>query len=76
MEVYRLKGHHVFSGKDIDMVFLVRRRKHQRPIDVIMREVDLGGVHITDIKRIPSSKLPRVIPIHVTPASMQVIHKK
>lgn len=65
MEVFELKGWHVLTGKDLKIVFLLRRRKGTRPIDAILDVFDLGGVHVTSIKKIPLRRLPKVIPLQV-----------
>lgn len=61
MEIFEVSGLHVFSGKEFRMYFLVRRRKGQRPIDALLDVMDLGGVHINNVSRVPANKLPRVI---------------
>ena len=63
MEVYELTGYHVFTGKDVRILFLLVLRKNQRPIDVILDTFDLGGIHVKKLKKITKGRLPRAIAI-------------
>lgn len=65
MEAFELKGWHVLTGKEFQVLFLLRRRKGQRPIDAILDVFDLGGVHVTSIKKVPTRRLPKVIPLQI-----------
>lgn len=76
MEFYHLKGVHVFTQKPFDAIFLVRRRKGKRAIDEILEQVDLGGLHIQEVKRVKESHMPRVIAVQTRPASIKVISRK
>lgn len=73
MEFYEVRGHHVMSGKDIKIQLAIRRAKSRRPIDVILENIDLGGVHVTAVKKIPASRIP---PVVVLGSNIMVMHQK
>lgn len=56
-ELIKLTGTHVFSGKKIEIKFVIRRNKGERPIDVLLDNYDLGGVHVHKVTKL---KMPRV----------------
>ena len=61
MELYQLKGTHVMTGKKYTLTLLVNRRKDQRPIDVIVDNLDLGGMHVHSVVKVKSSHLRPVM---------------
>jgi hypothetical protein len=66
MEFFKLTGHHVMTGKKLTLVFMLARRKNQRPVDVILANYDLGGVHITRITKMRMSRIKPVALISST----------
>jgi hypothetical protein len=42
---------HVFTGKKIEMIFLIRRRKGETLQDALLSSFDLGGMHIHKVTK-------------------------
>jgi hypothetical protein len=66
MEFFKLTGHHVMTGKKLALVFMLTRRRNQRPIDVILANYDLGGVHVTKVVKMRMSRVKPVALISST----------
>lgn len=57
MELYQLKGTHIMTGKKYVLTVLLKRRKDQRPIDVVLDNMDLGGMHVHSVIKINAGRL-------------------
>ena len=56
LELVKVRGFQIMSGRKVEMVFLINRRKDQRLIDPILRDFDLGGIHIESVNKVRTKK--------------------
>jgi hypothetical protein len=72
VEVYKLEGHHVMTGRQVKMTFLVVRRRNKRPIDMILDKFDLGGIHVTKVTKMQ----PRKAGAYLLETNIQVVGRR
>ena len=51
LELVRLNGTQVMTGKKVEMIFLVKRRSGERLIDAIINNFNLGGLHVHKVTK-------------------------
>ena len=56
LELVKVLGFQIMSGKKVEMIFLVNRRRNQRLVDPILRDFDLAGIHITSVNKMRTRK--------------------
>ena len=56
MEIVKMIATHVFTGKKMELVFLINRRKGERLIDPILRDMNLGGMYVQKVTKMRPRK--------------------
>jgi hypothetical protein len=61
LELVKVSATHVFTGKKMDFVFLINRKKGERLVDPILESLDMSGMHIHKVIKMRTRKRTMLI---------------